>query len=178
MSAAHEPQLAPLDVAASVEQMLPVHERAMASSTGMAVNDERVDIYLRHAQRPSFRAVGAHVGEQLVGFVYGYVEQRGGWWDGYVRPAMRAAGTERWLDDAFTIAELQVTPEWQGRRLGEQLLRAVLAGATQRRVLLTTQRDSNRARAFYDRLGFTWLADVDFPALPTFVVLGRELPLP
>lgn len=172
-----QPELRPLDVRASLAQMLPVHESAMASSTGMVVNDERVDIYVRHSERPSFRAVGAYAGPDLVAFCYGYVEQRGGWWDGYVRPPMRAAGSERWLDDAFTIAELQVSPPWQGHGLGERLLRAVLGEVSERRVLLTTQRDHNRAREFYDRLGFAWLADVDFPALPTFVVLGRNLPL-
>jgi ribosomal protein S18 acetylase RimI-like enzyme len=170
--------VAPFDLVVRAAEALQVERAAMASSTGLAVPDDRAEVYATHAARPCYRAVAATDDEgRLVGFGYGYQEARGGWWDSHVRPRMAAVGLEHLLDDAWTVVELHVLPERQGGGLGRRLLEALVDGLAHPRVQLSTQRDANPARGFYDRLGFAELTTVPFPGLPPYVVLGRTLPL-
>ena len=63
--------------------------------------------------------------------------------------------------------------------LGEDLLRALVDGLPQRRVLLATPEGTSRAWKLYRRLGFTdVLRDYRFAGDPRpFAILGRSLPL-
>jgi ribosomal protein S18 acetylase RimI-like enzyme len=58
--------------------------------------------------------------------------------------------------DEVIIAEIQIHPEYQGRGIGSELMKAEIARAraTQRSVVLQVLHKNDRARAFYERLGF------------------------
>jgi ribosomal protein S18 acetylase RimI-like enzyme len=172
-------QVGPVDLVERAAEAVRIQQVALAQATGTSVADDRAEVFGRHAQRPGFRAVGATAQDgELVGFGYGYLELPGSWWYQRVEPALAVAGQTGWLERAFTVAELHVRPDRQGHGIGTALLEALLALVGQDRVLLSTQRDDNPSRGFYRSRGFTEVASVDFPGLRTYVVLGRELPLP
>lgn len=65
--------------------------------------------------------------------------------------------------DAMFLAEIQITPDWQGRGIGSALVREVLTDAEQRGLPLTLQvlRVNERARTLYERLGMRVTGETD-----------------
>jgi GNAT superfamily N-acetyltransferase len=145
---------------------------------------QRRSLWLEHVRRPGWRAVGwLDPAGPLMGVAYGYTGGPGQWWYEEVRRGLRT-GAAAWTDDYFELTELHVRPDAQGVGLGEGLLRALLEGVPNSRVLLSTPehgpRPPGRAWRLYRRLGFRdVLRDHLFTgdARP-FAVLGRDLPLP
>jgi ribosomal protein S18 acetylase RimI-like enzyme len=66
-------------------------------------------------------------------------------------------------DAAWTVSLISLLPEWQGRGIGSSLLRTVLdeAAASDRPVLLRVLHANPRARAFYERLGFACVDEIE-----------------
>jgi ribosomal protein S18 acetylase RimI-like enzyme len=170
------------DLADRLSEALHVYVTAMGYPPSTA--RQRRSLWLDHVRRPGWRAVGwLDPAGPLLGIAYGYTGGPGQWWYEEVRRGLRCRRTT-WTDDYFELTELHVRPDAQGGGLGEGLLRALLAGADSRRVLLSTpehgQRPPGRAWRLYRRLGFH---DVLRQHLFTgdarpFAVLGRDLPLP
>ena len=145
----------------------------------------RRTLWLDHARRPGWRARGwIDPAGSLLGIAYGYGGGAGQWWYDEVRRGMRedpAAGY--WLNDYFELTELHVRPDAQGSRLGEGLLRGLLADTGRSKVLLSTPEYGDappgRAWRLYRRTGFRDLLRhhrFTGDARP-FAVLGRPLPL-
>ncbi|MGQ0574628.1 MAG: GNAT family N-acetyltransferase [Pseudonocardia sp.] len=165
-------------------EALDIYVAAMgyAPSTARA----RRTLWLDHARRPGWRAVGwvGPAGE-LLAVAYGYHGGPGQWWFEEVRRGLRLSAPDRegWLSGYFELTELHVRPDAQGGGLGEGLLRTLLAGADQDRVLLSTPehrpRPPSRAWRLYRRLGFVdVLRQHRFTGdSRPFAVLGRSLPL-
>lgn len=128
-------------------------------------------ISARHATYPDFACAAASDGGQLLGFCYGTAGERGQWWHDRVVPAASQRAREEWFDDYFGVAELAVRPDAQGRGLGRELVRALLAAPAVRRhsrVLLMTDMDNAVALALYASLGFEdVLTDFRFSAAGT-----------
>lgn len=137
-----------------------------------------------HTQRPEFRAVATLSDDDLLlGFGYGYRSCAGQWWHDQVRAALRRDERRFWLADCFELVELHVRPDVQGHGIGQHQLSALLAGAAQHTVLLSTpEADERESRAWrlYRRFGFTdVLRNFYFPGDDRpFAVLGRPLPVP
>ena len=131
------------------------------------------------------RSVGTTTGPALLGVAYGYAGGPGQWWFEQVRRGLRGTSAEEqgWLHDYFELTELHVRPDAQGTGLGEGLLRALLGGVDQSRVLLSTPeygaRSPGRAWRLYRRTGFEdILREHRFTGdSRPFAVLGRTLPL-
>lgn len=182
------PATAPLDAqsfTAALPELLTIYASAMgyAPSTARA----RTPLWLDHAHRIGFRCmIAPHVDEDprrestadIDGFAYGYRGAIGQWWFGEVARGLGGADNP-WLTDYFELTELHVRPECQGRGTGEALLRALVAPAPNRTVLLSTPEGENRAWRLYRRLGFVdVLRDFLFTGdSRPFAVLGRGLPL-
>jgi ribosomal protein S18 acetylase RimI-like enzyme len=136
-----------------------------------------------HVRRPGFRAVATLTAEgRLAGFGYGYTSAAGQWWHDQVRSALDEPSRGYWLTGCFEVVELHVRPVAQGHGVGARQLRALLAMADGKRVLLSTpEADELQSRAWrlYRRFGFTdVLRDFIFPGDErAFAILGRELPL-
>ncbi|GIF11894.1 GNAT family N-acetyltransferase [Actinoplanes teichomyceticus] len=136
-----------------------------------------------HVRRPGFRAVATLTAEgRVMGFGYGYTSAPGQWWHDQVRYALGEQSRRQWLTDCFEVVELHVRPAAQGHGVGARQLRALLAMATGRTVLLSTpeaDEQASRAWRLYRRFGFTdVLRHFYFPGDErAFAVLGRELPL-
>src|SRR3954463_15516777 len=135
------------------------------------------------ARRPGFRAVAPLAPDgRLAGFGYGYTSGSGQWWHDQVRSALDEPSREHWLSDCFEVVELHVRPAAQGHGVGARQLRALLAMADGKTVLLSTpEADEQRSRAWrlYRRYGFVdVLREFMFPGDErAFAILGRGLPL-
>ncbi|MCW0213250.1 MAG: GNAT family N-acetyltransferase [Pseudonocardia sp.] len=177
------------DLAARLGEALDVYVAAMGYPPSTA--RQRRALWLEHARRPGWRAVGwLDPAGVLIGIGYGYSGGPGQWWFEEVRRGLAARGMARshsepdWLGDYFELTELHVRPDAQGSRLGEGLLRTLLQDVPHRRVLLSTpeygHRAPGRAWRLYRRVGFLdVLREHRFTGdTRPFAVLGRELPLP
>ncbi|GAA2718760.1 GNAT family N-acetyltransferase [Micromonospora olivasterospora] len=156
---------------------------AEAPGHGPAMRDGSRRQLVEHLTMPGFRAV-AILGPlaDIVGFGYGYLCRPGQRWRNWAAGAMPVvADRRRWLDDAYTVSELQVRPARQGGGLGEAMLRGMLSSAgTRTAVLSTAETAEARSRAWrlYRRMGFRDLRrGLGYPGDPrSFAILGRDLP--
>jgi len=181
------------DMRARLPEALSIYVEAMNYPRGTEFH--RAPLWTEHTQRPGWRAVGAvrpdpeHPDRTgpLVAIAYGYRGAPDQWWQQQVRHGMQATGwgrdqIEYILGNYFELTELHVHPSAQGHRLGERLLRRLLADRPERGVLLSTpevSEEDNRAWRLYRRTGFrdvvrhfTFAGD-----RRPFAVLGRGLPL-
>lgn len=157
-------------------ELIELYIRAMRYPPEVA--GARSVLWKDHSRRSGFDCViVAGPGNSVLGLAYGYRGAPGQWWYSEVRRGVRSASVE--LGDFFELSELHVRPDWQGRGLGEALLRCLADGRPERHMLLSTPEGENRAWRLYRRLGFDdVLRNFRFTgdARP-FGVLGRELPL-
>lgn len=131
----------------------------------------------RHVGREDFLFLVAREAGELVGFGYGYTGSYGQWWTERVALALGAEQRSEWLDPPhFEVVELHVRPSRQRSGIGSLLLAQLLTRQPHDRALLSTQRGSRKARAFYRKNGWSELAEVDFgTGYPPYLVLGRRL---
>jgi ribosomal protein S18 acetylase RimI-like enzyme len=170
--------------AAALPELLSIYAAAMNYSPVVA--QARLPLWMDHSRRIGFRCVVAlapGAGDDadpgtIAGFGYGYRGAIGQWWFGEVARGL-GSPDNAWLADYFELTELHVRPTFQGHGIGESLLRALVAPAPNRTVLLSTPEGENRAWRLYRRLGFeSVLRDFLFSGdSRPFAVLGRSLPL-
>jgi ribosomal protein S18 acetylase RimI-like enzyme len=152
-----------------------VHRSALGAG---ALSDEWARERLpRHVGRDDFVFLVAREAGELVGFGYGYTGAYGQWWTERVALALGAEQRAEWLDPPhFEVVELHVRPSRQRSGIGSLLLAQLLTRQPHDRALLSTQRGSRKARAFYRKNGWSELAEVDFgTGYPPYLVLGRRL---
>lgn len=139
----------------------------------------RAVLWEEHSYRAGFSCVIAtDRRDRVCGLAYGYRGAPGQWWYSEVRRGVHQDEQQQ-LADFFELTELHIHPDWQGRGLGERLLRTLALDRPERRMLLSTPEGENRAWRLYRRLGFTdVLRNYRFTGDPRpFGVLGRDLPL-
>lgn len=179
------------------------------------IHAHRVSAWRRDSARPGFRAFcavrspaadspaalrpgspassPAGSDARVLGVAYGFHGSPQTWWHQQVQ---RGVAYRRLpaalLDGYFEVAEVQVSPEHQGRGLGRRLLRALLdvpaadpahGTAPETHALLSTPEvpgEDNHAFRLYRSLGFhDVLRTFYFPGdSRPFAVLGAPLPLP
>ena len=117
------------------------------------------------------------MGDELVGFGYGFTGAYGQWWTDRVAGSLTQEQKREWLEPPhFEVVELHVRPAHQRFGIGSQLLAQLVTRQPHDRALLSTQRGSRKARAFYAKNGWQELAEVDFGlGYPPYVVLGKLL---
>jgi ribosomal protein S18 acetylase RimI-like enzyme len=167
---------------AAIDKMLTVYTAAMRPVPSQLAG--RRSIMARHATYTGFRALGMVDGAgELVAFSYGFHGEPGQWWHDMVSYALSvSAGASRasqWLSDSFEVAELHVTPPYQGQGIGRTLLLRLTTGRDERNAVLSTQDSDSPARHLYRSLGFTdLLTSFSFSGGdPPYAVMGAPLPL-
>lgn len=154
------------------------HDRSVLRAT--------VDVWRRKSTLDGFVAVSACHEDQIVGFAFGYPGDSGRWWqDQIVKSLKQLHRYEQWRDLMemhFHLTEIHVAPGWQGHRLGERMLRELLAHTRLPRALLSTPevpREDNRAFRLYRRLGFYDVARIiHFPgSREEWAIMAADLPL-
>ncbi|MFD6177934.1 MULTISPECIES: GNAT family N-acetyltransferase [unclassified Isoptericola] len=136
----------------------------------------RTDRYDRHAARDGYRLVTAHAadhaGDDLVGFAWGYVGQRGQYWSDLLVDRLPDDVADAWVGDHFELVELGVLAAWRGHGVGRRLHDAVLDGVGRRSLLLTSDDEDDPAVRLYRRSGWQPLG----PLGPGTQVMGRPAP--
>jgi len=117
------------------------------------------------------------MGDELVGFGYGFTGAYGQWWTDRVARSLTQEQKREWLEPPhFEVVELHVRPSFQGAGVGSLLLAQLLTRQPHDRALLTTQLGSRQARGFYAKNGWLELCPVDFGAgFAPYLVLGKRL---
>jgi ribosomal protein S18 acetylase RimI-like enzyme len=167
---------------AAIDKMLAVYTAAMRPAPSQLAG--RRSIMVRHATYAGFRALGVLDGTgELVAFIYGFHGEPGQWWHDMVSYALSvsagASQASQWLSDSFEVAELHVTPAYQGQGIGRNLLLRLTADRDERNAVLSTQDADSPARHLYRSLGFTdLLTSFSFSGGdPPYAVMGAPLPL-
>jgi GNAT superfamily N-acetyltransferase len=168
------------DFATHVKLAAHIYGAAMQRSVEMVV--QRCEIMHTHLARRGFVAVVARydaddAGAEPVAFGYGYLGRRGEWWHDIVVEALGPELGERWMADAFELAELHVLPDHQGQGLGRRILDEVTRHAAGRTMVLSTHDRESPARHLYRTSGFTdLLGGFVFPgSREIYAVMGKDL---
>jgi len=159
-----------------LDEAMDIYVAAMGYPRGSA---KQRGLHVRkHAGYDSFRFRAAvNPGGRMLAFGYGYTCLPGQWWHDLVTKAVGRRGGS-WLDHAFELSELHVTPSAQGLGIGERVLRSLADDLPHRSMVLSTPEGDNRAWRLYRRVGFVDLARNHlFPGdHRPFGVLGAWLP--
>lgn len=121
----------------------------------------RAEMYDRHFARDGFRLSVALDGDQLVGFAWGYVGERGQYWPDRVVEALPKGVTDEWVGGHFEFVELAVLPENRKRGLGRRLHDVLLEEVPQPRALLSTDNSDSPATRLYAGRGWHKLGELD-----------------
>lgn len=135
-----------------------------------------------HTTRRDFRFLAATdpTTDKLLGFIYGYSGEPGQWFHDLLRATLTPDLVALWLADPFELVEFGVIPEAQGHGIGGRLHDALLAGVSNRTIILTTRKGDTAARRLYARGGWQELrTDYFFPGnTKPYVLLGLRRPTP
>ena len=126
--------------------------------------------------QPAFRLVTGHMGEELIGFGYGYaLRAQTRWWEG-VTPMPAADFAAEHDGRTFVIKELAVRAHWRRRSVGRRLHDAVLADRAEERASLTCRPDAVSAVVAYTSWGWSPVGTFrPAPEGPEYLVMVRPL---
>ncbi|HET7311831.1 MAG TPA: GNAT family N-acetyltransferase [Mycobacteriales bacterium] len=153
-----------------------IYGAAMQRGPEMVV--QRCEIMHTHLDRRGYLAVVAlDDDDALVGFGYGYLGRRGEWWHDIVTNALGRELGNRWMSDAFELAELHVLPAHQGHGIGTLLLDEIVTRAGGSTMVLSTHDRESPARRLYRATGFVDLyGGVVFPGTTeVYAIMGKDL---
>ncbi|MDX1663122.1 MAG: GNAT family N-acetyltransferase [Candidatus Promineifilaceae bacterium] len=175
--------LSPAETGAALDEIVHVYTAAFAPppySRGRRQASNFKRTLGRQFDRGGFKMIVAYHGShhKLVGFGYGYTCREGQWWHDQVAAAMPPARYQRWLEDAFEIAELAVLPAMQGRGIGGHLHDTLLAERPHRTAVLSTLQEETRGLHLYRSRGWrTLLENFSFSGVrKPYRIMGRDLP--
>jgi GNAT superfamily N-acetyltransferase len=102
----------------------------------------------------NYSLVTARVGDQLVGFAFGYsLPPDGGWWDG-LQPAPPEGFTEETGSRTVVLAEIEVRRAWQGKGIGRAVHDAFLSRRCEERATLASNAQAAGTHTLYERWGW------------------------
>jgi GNAT superfamily N-acetyltransferase len=111
-------------------------------------------------QAVNYSLVTAHVGDQLVGFAFGYsLRPERGWWDG-LQPSPPEGFTVETGSRTVVLAEIEVRRAWQGKGIGRMVHDAFLSRRTEERATLASNPKATEMHAFYERWGWRKMGTV------------------
>lgn len=132
----------------------------------------RSELFERHAGRDGYRLAAATIdADQVIGFAWGYVGQRGQYWSDLVHDALPREVVEQWVGDHFEFVELAVSPGHRRNALGQALHDRLLDGVKRRCLLSTSDDPEDAAVRLYTRSGWRRLGTLR----PGEQVMGLDL---
>lgn len=105
-------------------------------------------------QGRNYSLVTAHVGEQLVGFAFGYsLRPERGWWDG-LTPEPQEGFTLETGSRTVVLSEIEVRRAWQGKGIGRMVHDAFLSQRSEERATLASNPQATDTHVLYERWGW------------------------
>lgn len=102
-------------------------------------------------QAVNYSLVTARVGDQFVGFAFGYsLRLERGWWDG-LQPAPPEGFTVETGSRTVVLAEIEVRRAWQGKGIGRMVYDAFLSQRSEERATLASNPQATDTHALYKR---------------------------
>ncbi len=117
----------------------------------------RSDLFERHAGRDGYRLAAAIDDDQVIGFAWGYIGQRGQYWPDLVHEALPPEVVAQWVGDHFEFVELAVLPGHRRHGLAQALHDRLLDGVKRRSLLSTSDDPGDAAVRLYTRSGWRTL---------------------
>jgi GNAT superfamily N-acetyltransferase len=116
-----------------------------------------VDRLDKHLAAPDFGLVTVRLGDQLIGYIYGFARQR---------------------EDMLIVAELMVAPEYRRQGLARLLHNELLGHRAEKTAQLLVEKDNTPAQAAYRAWGWRKAGDLQpFADAPNYDVMVRDLPI-
>ena len=114
-------------------------------------------------RRPDFKLIVAWDDLVPIGFAYGYhLKPQHGWYR-VLGPPLKSSGHAEWLEDAYCMAELALTPNYWGMGIGGRLHDGLFSDLHYSRWILSTmQNDSTNAYKMYRKRGWLDLLENHF----------------
>lgn len=171
--------LSPAEFALAMPTLMDIHLDAMGY--GEQLREPRLRSWREHVRRPGFRCIVAYTENSFIGFAFGFLGAPETWWHRQVARAIQTHGGDMSvLTNYFEIAEVHVSPAYQGYGAGTDILTELLREAPGALALLSTPEvdgESNGAFHLYRRFGFhDVVRNMIFPGdSRPFAVLGRRL---
>jgi hypothetical protein len=133
--------------------------------------------YPRMTRRSGFRLATARIGDQYVGFGYGFpLPADTQWWSGLTKPVSGEFACEDG-HRTFALIDYGVLPAWRGNGVGRAVHDEVLVGSGAERATLSVQPKAVETQAIYRHWGWRKVAskemDPPVPA-PVFDILVLE----
>lgn len=105
-------------------------------------------------QGVNYSLVTARVGDQLVGFAFGYsLQSERGWWDG-LSPEPPEGFAEETGSRTVVLSEIEVRRAWQGKGIGRAVHDAFLSQRSEERATLASNPKAADTHALYERWGW------------------------
>ncbi|WP_310129292.1 GNAT family N-acetyltransferase [Corynebacterium felinum] len=152
--------LSPHEFSVLCPSLVDVYIKAMGYDPAM--KNSRITAWRAAVMEKNFHAVLAHNNTHILGVAYGYLGRPEHWWDREVRRALRLQGGAsprqlNILSQYFSVTEIHVSPQAQGKGIGTQLLSSLIAKSQSEHILLSTPEvagEDNGAFRLYRRFGF------------------------
>lgn len=114
----------------------------------------RSELFERHAGRDGYRLAVAIRGDQVTGFAWAYIGQRGQYWTDLVHNTLPPEVVAQWVGGHFEFIELAVLPGQRRNGLGQALHDRLLDGVDRRCLLSTSDDPNDPAVQLYARSGW------------------------
>ena len=116
-----------------------------------------VDLFEKHAKRSGHRLALAQADDNVIGYGWGYIGQRGEYWSDLLCNSLPEQTASQWVGGHFDVVELAVLPQHRRRGLGQALHDCLLDGVTGRCLLSTSSDPDDPAVRLYTRCGWKTL---------------------
>jgi ribosomal protein S18 acetylase RimI-like enzyme len=165
-----DPKLNHLDGAEAsevFEQVFRIYAIVYADPPYSQTDEDRAEFVTRaarHFKQPGFDLICAWMGNQMIGFTYGFtIQPASSWWDG-IEPPQTEAFLRETGGRTFAVIELAVLPEFRGQGLGKRLIAELLRGRGEERATLATHPEATEVQRMYERWG--WRKAGRIPGVP------------
>jgi ribosomal protein S18 acetylase RimI-like enzyme len=137
--------------------------------------DRFIERFRGYTSAPGFELVTAHDGDQLVGYVFGYVLPEGArWWNGLL-DAVPQGFTDETGTRTFALNELHVRAAWRGRGIASRLHAELINHRHEDRATILVRPD-NPARDTYLHWGYESIGRLQpFRGSPVYDALVLKL---
>ncbi|MEU1601828.1 GNAT family N-acetyltransferase [Micromonospora matsumotoense] len=161
-----------------IEQLVDLYLEVHAGDGGFYSADRYRRQLSAHRQRAGWVLITATLGEELIGYVYGFpLAPDTRWWDGIEEP-VPAGFIDEDGQRTFAICELLVLAAWRRQGVARALHDDLLGSRQEERMTLLARPDNGPAQAAYRAWGWQTVTRLrpGWPDAPLFDVLTYDSP--